>query len=102
MLVDHADTARDGIRGISDLHRFPVEQALVIVIWGQANGGRRGGRVVAHCSGNKVATCGTLSNCLNSILELLLGACDDTLRQVRERQRLVDIDTNAVNTSITG
>src|SRR6266540_728556 len=31
MLVDHADTARDGIRGISDLHRFPVEQDLALI-----------------------------------------------------------------------
>src|SRR6266540_4480877 len=31
MLVDHADTARDGIRGISDLDRFPVEQDFALI-----------------------------------------------------------------------
>src|SRR6266498_4582259 len=31
MLMDHADTTRDGIRRVGDLHWFPVEQNLALI-----------------------------------------------------------------------
>src|SRR6185436_15317728 len=78
------------------------DQAGEIVIRGESNGGRRGGCIVAHGARNEGAGCGTLSDRLNCILKLLLGAGDDALRQVRESLHLVDIYADAVNAGIAG
>jgi len=58
-----------------------------------------------HCSHrarHERAASNAFCNCLNGVLQLLLGAGNDALRQVREGLHLVNINTESVNAGVAG
>src|SRR5688572_6747964 len=72
------------------------------MIRGKSNRWRIRGGVVANRASLEGASSHTFDNRLDSILKLLLGACNDTAREIRERFYLVNIHANAINVGIAG